>query len=176
VLIVEHEIVAGDWPETSDWLALTQSACAAALNQTPYSALTEHGPCIEISVRLSDDAEVQSLNLDYRGKDKPTNVLSFPMIEAGELAELANGNADASRGEILLGDIVLAAQTVGREAMEKNISMADHATHLIVHGMLHLLGYDHEDDAQAEHMEQLEQRACQALGLADPYATDPYAI
>lgn len=170
MLIVEHEIVAGDWPASSDWLALTQSACAAALHQTPYFALTKHGPSIETSVRLSDDAEVQSLNRDYRGKDKPTNVLSFPMIDAAELDELANGKTVASRGEILLGDIVLAAQTVVREAGEKHISTADHATHLIVHGMLHLLGYDHEDDLQAEHMEALEQAACRSLGLADPYA------
>ena len=118
---------------------------------------------------LSDDAEVQTLNRDYRGKDKPTNVLSFPMVQPDLLGAVAN----TDDGEVLLGDIVLAWETVAREAAEKSLAPADHARHLIVHGTLHLLGYDHEQgDAGAAAMEDIERAACARLGLADPYADE----
>ncbi len=96
-------------------------------------------------------------------KDKPTNVLSFPMMSADELA-----SPPVQGG--LLGDIVLAAETCAREAAAKGIGMADHASHLIVHGTLHLLGHDHDEDAQAETMEGIERMALDRIGIADPYA------
>jgi len=92
-------------------------------------------------------------------------VLSFPMVQLDLIGALAN----TDDGEVLLGDIILAQETCAREAEERGISLADHATHLIVHGTLHLIGHDHEDDAQAETMEALEIRALETLGLADPY-------
>ena len=106
---------------------------------------------------LADDAFVQHLNKTWRGKDQPTNVLSFP---AGE----------NTAGIDHLGDIVLALETITREAREQDKKPADHLTHLVVHGMLHLLGYDHEDDDEAEEMEALERRILAGLGIADPYA------
>ena len=166
MLTVETDIAAGDWDVAADWDALAAKACAAALAQTPYAGIAELAAAAEISVRFSDDAEVQTLNRDYRGKDKPTNVLSFPMVAP----DLFDTLSDSDDGEILLGDIVLAAETVAREAAEKHISIAHHTTHLIVHGTLHLLGYDHEDEGQAEHMELLERSALAGLGVADPYA------
>ena len=128
---------------------------------------------VEVSVKYSDDDEVRTLNAAYRGKDKPTNVLSFPMLQF-DLIELLEGDAPelADDGEILLGDIILAHGVCAREAAEKNISVTTHATHLIVHGMLHLLGYDHIDDAEAEEMEEIERAALASLGLSDPYAID----
>ncbi len=162
MLTVVAEVAAGDWSAAIDWAGLAERAAGAALAQTPFAGLAG----AEVSVLFSDDAEVQTLNRDYRGKDKPTNVLSFPMLEP---AEIAAPGAPAG-GELLLGDIVLAAETVAREASEKRISVADHATHLIVHGLLHLLGYDHEDEGQAEHMEALETRALATMGVGDPYA------
>jgi probable rRNA maturation factor len=112
---------------------------------------------------------VRSLNAGYRGKDKPTNVLSFPMFEA----ELLDSLVMADGGEVLLGDIVLAAGTCAREAEEKQISVRDHAAHLVVHGTLHLLGYDHEQgEAEAEAMEGVEREALGALGIADPYPAE----
>jgi len=153
------------WPAETDWSALAEKAVRAALLQTPDAELIEKDMAVEVSIKLSDDAEVQQLNAAYRGKDKPTNVLSFPMVQLDLIGALAN----TDDGEVLLGDIILAQETCAREAEERGISLADHATHLIVHGTLHLIGHDHEDDAQAETMEALEIRALETLGLADPY-------
>ncbi len=164
MLSVETDLVAA-W-DGADWPLLAQRAVAAALAQTPHGAMADAAPLVEVSVRLTGDAEVQTLNRDYRGKDKPTNVLSFPQYDAGDFAMLAN----TDDGEILLGDIVLALETCTREATERGISIADHAAHLIVHGTLHLVGYDHQDDASGDAMEALETKALATLGLADPYA------
>lgn len=157
---------ASAWPDASGWEARAAAATAAALALTPYAGLAEAAPLVEIAVRLTDDAEVHGLNRDFRGKDQPTNVLSFPQVQDDLLESLANSDD----GEILLGDIVLARETCAREAAEKGISLADHATHLIVHGTLHLVGYDHMDDASAGGMEALEVKALASLGLANPYA------
>jgi probable rRNA maturation factor len=165
MLIVEtHQ--AQPWPDTLDWEARAGEAAAAALALTPYAALAQAAPLVEVAVRLTDDAEVHALNRDFRGKDKPTNVLSFPQVQPDLLETLANSDD----GEILLGDIVLARETCAREAEEKGISLAAHATHLIVHGTLHLVGYDHADDHGAAAMEALEVKALASLGLANPYA------
>ncbi|HEY0597416.1 rRNA maturation RNase YbeY [Sphingopyxis sp.] len=154
------------WPDALDWEARAGEAVAAALALTPYAALAEAAPLVEIAVRLTGDAEVHTLNRDFRGKDKPTNVLSFPQVQA----DLLEGLANSDDGEILLGDIVLARETCAHEADEKGISIVDHATHLIVHGTLHLVGYDHMDDASASAMEALEVKALASLGIANPYA------
>ncbi|MBT2187575.1 rRNA maturation RNase YbeY [Sphingobium nicotianae] len=153
------------WPGDTDWSALAQRAVRAALMQTPNGELLDKDIAVEVSVKLSDDAEVQQLNAAYRGKDRPTNVLSFPMVQSDLIGALANSDD----GEVLLGDIILAQETCTREAAERGVSLADHATHLIVHGTLHLVGHDHENDAEAEAMEELEIRALETLGLADPY-------
>jgi probable rRNA maturation factor len=154
------------WP-AADWQALGTAAVVAALDTTPHGHLANASASVEIGVRLSDDAEVQGLNRAYRGKDKPTNVLSFPLVQPDLIETL--GNTDD--GEILLGDIILAAETCRREAGEKGWSITAYAQHLIVHGLLHLLGYDHEQgEHEAATMEALETAACRHLGLADPYA------
>ena len=153
------------WPDDLDWEERAAAAAKAALALTPHAALGDAAPLVEIAVRLTDDAEVHQLNRDFRGKDKPTNVLSFPQYEPDDFASL--GNSDD--GEILIGDIVLARETCAREAAEKGISVIDHATHLIVHGTLHLVGYDHMDDASAEAMEALEVKALATLGINNPY-------
>jgi probable rRNA maturation factor len=119
---------------------------------------------VEISMVLTDDATVRGLNRDWRGKDKPTNVLSFAALD----------DEDAPRvpgAPLLLGDIVLAFETCRAEAAEQNKLLSDHLSHLVVHGVLHLLGYDHEDDeAEAEEMERLEAAILARFGIADPYA------
>ena len=165
MLQVETDVVAGNWPE-ADWAALATAAVAAALAQTPHAELANASMSVEVAVRLSDDAEVHGLNRQYRGKDKPTNILSFPMLAPDMLVSLANSDD----GEVLVGDLVLAAETVVREAAQKAWSVPDYVRHLVVHGTLHLLGYDHElGDWEAEQMEALERAACAALHLPDPY-------
>jgi probable rRNA maturation factor len=118
-----------------------------------------HGPAVNI------DAEVHALNCDWRGRDKPTNVLSFPMLARPELLALTPDGPPE-----LLGDVALAYETCAREAAERGVPLLDHAAHLIIHGLLHLAGYDHETSpADAEAMEALETKALAMCGIADPY-------
>ncbi len=153
------------WPE-HDWDALAARAARAAFERTPHGELATTPALIELSVRLTSDDEVHTLNRQYRGKDKPTNILSFPMVQADLLDTISQNSDD---GEVLLGDIVLAHGVCAAEAAERGIAVADHATHLIVHGTLHLLGYDHGNDIEAEAMEAIERDALAGLGIADPY-------
>ncbi|VEI45545.1 putative metalloprotease [Actinobacillus equuli] len=118
-----------------------------------HEAQTEDFPETEITIRIVDEAESHELNLTYRGKDKPTNVLSFP-FEVPEGIELP-----------LLGDLIICRQVVEKEAQEQQISLESHWAHLAIHGTLHLLGYDHIEDAEAEEMEGLETEIMQSLGL-----------
>lgn len=154
------------WPEAPDWEALATRAACAAIERTPHGDLLTGAAAIEISVRLTSDDEVHKLNRQYRGKDKPTNVLSFPMVQP-DLIETVSQNSDD--GEVLLGDIVLAHGVCVAEAAERGIAVEAHATHLLVHGTLHLLGYDHLEDLEAEAMEAIERDALGSLGLDDPY-------
>jgi probable rRNA maturation factor len=158
-------LIESPWPD-GDWESLAARACETALRQTPHLHWIDHPAAIEVSVRFTSDAEVHVLNRQYRGKDKPTNVLSFPMVQR-DLLETVTENSDD--GEVLLGDIVLAHGVCAAEALERHVSIEDHATHLIVHGLLHLLGYDHMNDAEAEAMEEMERAALRGLGLHDPY-------
>jgi probable rRNA maturation factor len=152
-IIVESD-VSGDWDSRSDWPALAERAVLAAIAQSAYAGLADS----EVSVKFTSDEEVRGLNAAWRGKDKATNVLSFPMAETPENAPM-------------LGDIVLASGVCAREAAAKDVPMETHATHLVVHGMLHLLGYDHETgDDDAEEMEEIERKALASLGISDPYA------
>ncbi|NJC35262.1 putative rRNA maturation factor [Sphingomonas jejuensis] len=155
------------WPE-ADWEAIADRAVRQALSVSRHAHLADNPAAIEVSVRFTSDAEVQTLNAGYRGKDKPTNVLSFPMVQP----DLLDGLDATDDGEVLLGDIVLAEGVCRAEAAEKRISLEDHATHLVVHGLLHLLGYDHQGTDAAEAMESLERVAMAGLGLADPYDDD----
>jgi len=122
----------------------------------------DYNDTVEISVRIVDEDESRMLNRTYRGKDKPTNVLSFPAGMDHYLPEEA---------ATPLGDIVLCAPVVEREATEQGKHQADHWAHLIVHGTLHLLGFDHETEAQAGEMESLEREILASRGVSDPYAT-----
>lgn len=153
------------WPEL-DWDTLATAAAAAALAQSPFGEWTGWPATIEIAVRLTSDDEVRTLNAQYRGKDKPTNVLSFPMIQP-DLLESVTQNSDD--GEVLLGDIVLAHGVCAAEAEARGVAIEAHAQHLIVHGTLHLLGFDHQGDAEADAMEEMERAALADLGLHDPY-------
>lgn len=161
----------GDWPDVVDWETLGRRAAIAAVERTTHGDWTTRALLVEVSLRLTTDAEVQSLNARYRHVDKPTNVLSFPMVQPDLLDSIAN----TDDGELLLGDIALAYGVCCAEAAERGIALADHAAHLIVHGTLHLLGFDHDDPSEAVTMEAIEVAALAALGLDDPYGHHPAA-
>lgn len=167
--MLQIELSSGrEWQDIADWQKLSEQAAGAALFVSPYGELAQQNFALEVSIKLSDNDEVQQLNASYRGKDKPTNVLSFPLVPHDLLGSLSNSDD----GEILLGDIIMAHDVCANEAQEKSISMTDHASHLLVHGILHLLGYDHETEADALIMEDLEVKALQNLGIANPYADE----
>ncbi|PXW76453.1 putative rRNA maturation factor [Blastomonas natatoria] len=153
------------WPGDTDWEGLAARAVSAALAVSAQGSLAQARFTVSISVHFGSDDEIQALNRDYRDKDKPTNVLSFPMIDPDDFAALAN----TDDGEVLLGDIMLAFETCAREAEEKGIALLAHATHLVAHGMLHLLGHDHIEEADAGIMEALEVKALANLGIDNPY-------
>ena len=159
---MELELDIEDWPD-ADWEALARRAADAAAQVAVELA----NPRLVASLLFTSDERVHDLNREWRGKDRPTNVLSFPMLERVDLVHLDPDEGPAE----MLGDIALACETCTREAAAKGISVEDHTAHLIVHGLLHLAGYDHEtSDADAEAMEELEAKALALLGIANPYS------
>ncbi len=154
-----------EWDSSTDWPALARAAAESAIAESAFPQLATGARPVELSVRLTGDAQVQALNEQWRGKDRPTNVLSFPMAERQELEAVAGDGP-----ELMLGDVVLAHGVCAAEAQAKAIPIADHAAHLLVHGTLHLLGDDHRDEDSAARMEQREIRALARLGIADPYS------
>ena len=146
-------IAAGAWARFDGLEALTRESVAASLAESGARLVVG----CEVSVTFCDDARIRALNAEWRGKDTPTNVLSFPT--PGPLV-----------ARPLLGDIVIAYETVAREAAEQEKTFREHTAHMVIHGFLHLIGYDHETAAEAEAMEGLERRIASRLGLHDPYA------
>ena len=133
---------------------------AEQIEQWATAAVQPQSDEVEMTVRIVDEAESHALNLNYRGKDRPTNVLSFP-FECPDEVEL-----------LLLGDLVICRQVVEREAQEQDKPVMAHWAHMVVHGSLHLLGYDHIEDDEAEEMESLETQIMTGLGFADPYLSE----
>ncbi len=150
------------WPKGTDWPDLAMRACEAVEAVAPELASQR----LSASVLFTVDEEVRTLNREWRTKDRPTNVLSFPMMTREELLALV-----PEGGPEMLGDIALAYETCEREATEKGVSLETHAAHLLVHGLLHLAGHNHvAGDAEASAMEALEIKALAQMGIADPYA------
>lgn len=137
--------------------AAAQAAFAAAAQSFPGGA--------EVSIVLADDDQVRSLNRDYRGQDKPTNVLSFASLDGDDMP---SAHGDGS-GPVLLGDVIIAFGVTASEATAEAKTLPDHLTHLVVHGMLHLLGHDHMEPDEAERMEALERDVLGRMGISDPY-------
>jgi len=149
------------WPSTTDWPDLAERALEAVLQIAPEL----DNQRLTADVLFTVDEEVQALNREWRMKDAATNVLSFPMITRPELLAMSKDG-----GPEMLGDIALAYETCCREAEDKRIGLESHAAHLLVHGLLHLAGHDHQVDGEAEAMEALEVKALALMGIADPYA------
>lgn len=168
---------AGADAEPPQWLELDVSVADAAawasipnleaLVNAAAAALASHADFVDeplslACVALATDADLHALNQQHRGFDKPTNVLSFPVPAATY--------ADPNGRVALLGDVIIAAETLFAEALEQGIPRAHHLQHLVIHGLLHLLGFDHETDAEAEEMEGLETEILAGMGIADPHA------
>jgi probable rRNA maturation factor len=154
VPVLDILVEAGEWPSKARLKRIAEKILGAASAELKLD-LPEGA---ELSLLFTDDAHIKSLNRKFRGKNKPTNVLSFPGAPA------ANGGIGP-----ILGDIVLAEETVSREAEGEGLTLEAHLTHLILHGFLHILGYDHEDDGEASLMEGLETAILGGIGVADPY-------
>lgn len=152
---IDIAINAPSWQNNlEDIEQITEQAVSLAL-----SKMLNHIEHIEVSIVLADDAFIQNLNKQYRDKDKPTNVLSFPQTAP----------EDTHDTFISLGDIIIAYETIAREALEQGKSLKDHYTHMLVHGCLHLLHHDHETDDEAEEMEAHEIEILSALDIKNPY-------
>jgi probable rRNA maturation factor len=160
---MQLEIDVEHWPG-GDWTTLAERAADAAAKVEPALGNDR----LEASLLFTSDTEVHALNREWRQRDKPTNVLSFPMLSREDLLALAPEGPPE-----MLGDIALAHETCAREAQEKGIALEEHASHLIVHGLLHLAGHDHEISAEdAEEMEALEIKALALLGIVNPYGPE----
>jgi probable rRNA maturation factor len=156
----QHAIAIDIVVESALWSA--QPGTEYAVRRAIEAAAAFQGKAGEIAVLLADDAAIRTMNAQWRGIDKPTNVLSFPAGDPALGADTAH-----------LGDIAIACETVAREAEAENKAFLDHLAHLSIHGYLHLIGFDHETDREAERMEHLETRILASLGIADPYADRP---
>ena len=167
-LAIDMSVQDDRWQEMEDDpLAAVEATARAAVAHAGLDGDRGTGG-VEISIVFGDDELVHRLNREFRKKDRPTNVLSFALTDGEEPA--------APRGPdepVMLGDVVLAYDTVSREAREQSKSPRDHTLHLVVHGVLHLMGYDHETEADARVMERMEQRVLADLGIADPYLERP---
>ena len=175
-LDISFSLESGDWETAAtDVERLTEAAARAAFEAAEKPEILGGDTPVEMSLVLADDALVQTLNRDYRDKDKPTNVLSFALLD--DLDDTDESTDDVlARDEgmpILIGDVILAFETVQREALEQGKSFGDHLTHLVIHGVLHLLGYDHQSDPDADRMERLETSILARMGIADPYSANP---
>jgi probable rRNA maturation factor len=167
-MMLEIALEAGEeWDSSRSWESLARKSAEAAIAESAFPDLAQSDRRVEISVTLTGDEQVRALNARWRGKDRPTNVLSFPMAD-----ELDFARATVDDRELLLGDVILARGVCETEAAEESVSFEDHAAHLLVHGTLHLLGYDHHRESDATDMEAREIRALERLGIANPYEVD----
>ncbi len=171
---VDIAVEAGEWPPENTVRriaehALEAAAAAVAGAEVPAPSPRQTDRETGLSILFTDDAGMQALNARWRGKDRPTNVLSFPQAPGPWLSSPSGSPQGAGEPEPL-GDVVLAAETIRREAALAEKPLEDHLTHLIIHGFLHLLGYDHETEEDAAEMEQLERAALSRMGIAHPTA------
>jgi probable rRNA maturation factor len=150
---------AGPWRQLKGATVIARRSARHAVDHARRHAGTRVASGAEMAITLADDATVRAANLAWRGLDKPTNVLSFPAANPGKLATAP-----------MLGDVIIAFETLAREAEDEGKAIGDHFIHLVVHGTLHLLGFDHVVPAEAEQMEALETAILAELGVADPYA------
>lgn len=165
-IVVIVEVVSPDWRAADvdlDDIVTTAARAAVIGADVPIAA------GVELGVRLTDDAEIKNLNRDWRDRDAATNVLAFGLSDSPDLPAGAPALPTGENGAVMLGDVVVAYETCAGEAVDQNKSLTQHLSHLVVHGTLHLLGYDHENEGDAETMEALERVVLDRIGIPDPY-------
>jgi len=171
--VIDILVSASAWrpfhPETT-----VRTAAGLALAETRWRASGLDRVSVELAIELADDSRVAFLNAAFRGKEEPTNVLSFPAFEITALEDALHA-AQGSPQPLPLGDVILSFETVRTEAAAQGKPFSHHLTHLVIHGVLHCLGYDHQDPEEAGIMEELERRCLGHLGVPDPYAIDDNA-
>jgi rRNA maturation RNase YbeY len=165
------------WIPHKQWGLIIERTLSAVLLTELDIDTVSHIPDCELSIVLSNNNSVQQYNRDYRSKDKPTNILSFPGIDDQELEIfLSSLKQQVSRPPFMLGDLIIAYETIDSEALAQNKPLTDHFTHLVTHGLLHLLGYDHINDEDAEIMENRERQILSTLNIRDPYVDYTHGI
>lgn len=157
------DIACDDWENAPVLIELVRGCVAAVLAKFVAADMP-----LELSVRLTDDAEIEQLNCEFRGQNKPTNVLSFPCFERDELQD-AYASAISGGPPVMLGDIIITQGVTAQEAREQGKKFTDHLSHLVVHGLLHLLGFDHIEGSEASEMETQEKNILAELAIDDPY-------
>jgi probable rRNA maturation factor len=158
IIVQTDDNVWDSWHSEEEW-----SQFFIPILHSTFSTLNIH-EFVEVSVLLTNDQSIQEMNKNFRGKDKATNVLSFPQLSHDDLS-----NIKALKQPIILGDIVMSFDTIKKESVEQNKLFMNHLTHLFIHSLLHLLGYDHIDDCEATRMEQLEIHVLSNLNIPNPY-------
>ena len=165
-IVVIVDVVSPDWRATDlDLDDIVTTAARAALVGADVSITAG----VELGVRLTDDAEIRTLNRDWRDRDAATNVLAFALNDSPDIPVGEPAIPVGENGVVMLGDVVVAYETSAGEAVEQNKSLTHHLSHLVVHGTLHLLGFDHEREDEAEIMEALERVVLHRIGIPDPY-------
>ncbi|VAX04988.1 Metal-dependent hydrolase YbeY, involved in rRNA and/or ribosome maturation and assembly [hydrothermal vent metagenome] len=158
------------WTEyCSEYTGLMESCFAQIIKLVPEAEFFKIFPHLELSILLTDDQNIRQLNKEYRGRDKATNVLSFPSLSYDDIQNHQRPDCEIPEYPVVLGDIIFAFETIRGEASAQNKSFSDHFCHLFIHGMLHLLGYDHAVDIEAQGMEALEKELLLKLSIDDPY-------
>ncbi len=161
---------AGDWSSIlPDYQEYIDAALAQVITETPEGKIFKDFSHLELSIVLADDEKLQELNGEYRKKDKATNILSFPLLDKEELELYFIQGADIPKMPFMLGDIIISLETLRLEALQSEKKIENHFIHLMIHGVLHLLGYDHIQDEEAEFMESCEVRLLNNLNIKDPY-------
>ncbi|MCF8474393.1 MAG: rRNA maturation RNase YbeY [Emcibacter sp.] len=155
-----------NFPEYQDHITACFDLIVAHVPETQNFSKFSH---LELSILLGDDDNIKQLNFDHRKQNKPTNVLSFPCLSDEEIDLYLKRGKDIPDYPVALGDVVFAFETIEREAKSQGKRFSDHFCHLSLHGILHLLGYDHIEDNEAEIMENLERELLQKLSIDDPY-------
>lgn len=166
---LEINITAAEWRKVRGIKARLRKAAAATFTQLPPS-LKPVVDCSSFTLLLTTDGVVKKLNRDWRGKNKPTNVLSFPQFSPAQLKKMAEERK--LKKPVYMGDIAISCRYVVAEAKKEHKILLDHVTHLMIHGILHIFGYDHTSATQAVKMESMEKKIMASLGLADPYAAN----